>query len=274
MPRIEEMEDRKIHPAGELPPEPDEEVYDDPEGGEGHAGGEEGEPAAAGEEGAGDDTPNWEERYKQLEKKLGEQGNELGTMRQQNQELQQALQQMQQSQTPEGQEQSRDLQSQLQDIRKQMDEGELSPDEAMFQTAQITSEMARMEAEQIADAKLQKFQQDAEADKVLSQFHRQYPDFEESRQTGTLEEVKKQLPGLHDDFSAYFEHKARTAADEAYERGKKEMEKLAQGDAAAGKVLSKPGNTIRQKNQQPLTSDKDVKQSMMDRLKAVRQQGG
>ena len=275
MPRPEEMEDRKIYPAGDLPPEPDEEVYDDPEGDAGHAdAGAEADAGQAGEQ-AGEGDQDWQERYKQLEQKLGQQGSELGTLRQQNQELQQALQQMQQQpQSEEGQQQANDLQTQLQGIRKQLDDGDLSPEEAMFQTAQVTSEMARMEADQIADQKLRKFQQDAEADKVLSRFHEQHPDFEELRQTGTLEEVKKQLPGLHDDFSAYYAHKAETSANEAYERGKKEMEKLAQGDAAAGKVLSKPGQTIRQKNQQPLTSDKDVKQSMMDRLKAVRQQGG
>lgn len=271
MPRPEDLEDRKHYPAGDLPPEPEEE---NPEG-EGHAGGPEDNSQAdaadakAGEEGA----PNWEERYRQLEKKLGEQGDELGLMRQQNQELQTALQQMQQSQTPEGQEESKGLQDQLQSIRQKMDDGDLSPDEAMFETANIVAQMSKMEAEQITEQRLQKYQQDTQAEQVLNQFHRDNPDFEELRQTGTLEEVKKQLPGLHDDFSAYYAYKAQTAADEAYKRGKEEMEKLASGDAAAGKVLSKPGQTIRQKNQKPLTSPKDVQQSMMDRLKAARAGG-
>ena len=53
------------------------------------------------------------------------------------------------------------------------------------------------------------------------------------------------------------------------------MEKLASGDAAAGKVLSKPGQTIRQKNQKPPpTSPKDIQNSMLERLKAARSTGG
>ena len=263
MPRFDEMEDRDIYPAGDLPPAEDVDDVD-----AGYA--EEPEPSVQEPADEPAKAQDWEMRYKQLEKKLGEQGNELGTMRQQNQELQNALQQMQQSQTPAAQEQAQDLQSQLQGIRAKLDEGDLSPDEALFETAQIVAQMSRMEAEQIADQRLQKFQQDSEADRVLSRFHEQYPDFEELRQNGVLGEVKKQLPGLHDDFSAYFEYKAKTSADEAYERGKKEMEKLAQGDAAAGKVLSKPGNTIRQKNQQPLSSPRDVKSSMADALKRAR----
>jgi len=268
MPRPEDLDDRKFYPAGDLPPE------DDPEAGDpGHAAepddnSQAAEPAdaKAGKEGA----PNWEERYRHLEQKLGEQSDEVGTLRQQNQELQDALKQMQPKQTEEGQQESQGLQDQLQSIRKQLDEGDLSPDEAMFQTANVVAQMSRMEAEQIAEQRLQKYQQDTQAEQVLNQFHKEHPDFEELRQTGTLEEVKKQLPGLHDDFSAYYAYKAQTAADEAYQRGKKEMEQLASGDAAAGKVLSKPGQTIRQKNQQPLTSPKDVQNSMMERLKAAR----
>jgi small-conductance mechanosensitive channel len=269
MPRPEDLEGKKFYPAGDLPPEPeDEEVIED----EGHADdpGDNSQAGQADDKAGEEGTPNWEERYKQLEKKLGEQGNELGTMRQQNQELQQALQQMQQTQTPEGQEQAQDLQTRLQDIRKQLDDGDLSPDEAMFATANVVAQMSRMEAEQIAEQRLQKFQQNSQAEQILNQFHRDNPDFEELRQTGTLEEVKKQLPGLHDDFSAYYAYKAQVAADEGYKRGKEEMEKLASGDAAAGKVLSKPGQTIRQKNQKPLTSPKDIQNSMLERLRAAR----
>lgn len=270
MPKIDEMEDRKMYPAGDLPPEGDEEEIIEDKGNTDDPASDGKEPIAepAGKEKGGDEGANWEERYKQLEKKLGEQGNELGVMRQQNQELQSTLQQMQKQ--PESQEEAQGLETQLKNIRTKMDVGDLSPDEAMFETAQIVSQMSRMEAEQIADQRLQKFQQDSQAEQILNTFHKDNPDFEELRQTGTLEEVKKQLPGLHDDFSAYYAYKAQTAADEAYERGKAEMEKLASGDAAAGKVLSKPGNTIRQKNQQPLTSPKDIKQSMLDRLKAAR----
>jgi hypothetical protein len=273
MPKYEELEDRKIYPSGDLPPDDDDAVIDD----EGHAGTDTGgddpgdaeDAGDAGESGQGGPKPSdWEERYKQLERKLGEQGNELGLMRQQNQELQGALQQMQAQ--PENKQEAKDLQAQLQGIRAKMDEGDISPDDALIETAQIVARMSRMEAEQIADQRLNKFRQDSEAERILGQFHKDNPDFEQLRQTGTLEEVKKQLPGLHDDFSAYYAFKAQKAADEGYQRGKSEMEKLASGDAAAGKVLSKPGNTIRQKNQPPLSSPKDIKQSMLDRLRTAR----
>lgn len=284
MPRIEELEDRKIYPSGDLPPEEEVEEEGDP----GYAA-PEGDPAPAEEPLAGDpaaedpagEDPSWEERYRNLEKKLGEQGNELGAMRQQNQELQESLTKMQQAQSPEGQEQAQDLQTQLQGIRQKMDNGDLSPDEAMFETANIVAQMSKMEAEQVADQRLQKFQQDAEADKEVSRFHEKHPDFGEVRQSGVLDQYKAEFPGLYDDLAAYQEHRiaqaeqaAKEAHDKGYEKGKAEMEKLSQGDAAAGKVLSKPGGTIRQKTQQPLTKPGDVRQSMLQRLQSVRQQGG
>ena len=71
------------------------------------------------------------------------------------------------------------------------------------------------------------------------QFLDEHPDFIELMNSGKLDPVKKSLPGIHDDFSAYFAYQAQQATAAAEEQ--KRIDKIAQGAERTDKVLQKPG---------------------------------
>lgn len=201
--------------------------------------------------------------YQNLESKLGEQGNELGTERAaKNAALAEidglkatAAETAKASQpSAEG-----DYESQLADIYKQLDAGDMSVEEAMQKSNTLTAEMAAQKAVQEATQGFESTLQDRDAKGIQDQFLKDHPDFAELRDSGKLEPIKGQSP-MHDDFSAYFALKATTAKEE----GKTEAAKLAAGDEATKTVLTKPGESIQQENkpQTPL-SDMEAEESML-----------
>lgn len=273
-----------VYPAGDQPPE----GQDDNKSGQqqqqqGHAddknksGQQQSQQGAQGDQGdkgdqSGDD---WETRYKNLEKKLGEQGNEMGQLKKQNQELVQQLEQMKSGdqEKGKGEQQAPGYEDKMNQIYKQLDDGDISVEEALRQSNALTAEMTRANADEVASQKVQEALAQKDQEAMVNKFFEDHPDFQQLKESGALDQEKQQMPGFHDDFSAYFALKARTAAEEAYERGKKEMQGLEEGDANAGKVLQKPGSTMRNQNPEPLTDEGDIKQSMLQRLQEARKSG-
>lgn len=281
MPRADQNGD--IYPAGDQPPEPEE---DKNKSGQGHADenkqgkgqddkGQKQEGSQGDQGDQGNQGDDWETRYKNLEKKLGEQGNEMGQLKKQNQELVQQLEQMQagDQDKQKGEQQAPDYEGKMNDIYKQLDNGDISVEEALRQSNSLTAEMAKQNADQLATEKVQKALEEKDQEAKVQEFFKQHPDFEQLREAGTLEEVKNQMPGFHDDFSAYFAYKAQQAEQQGYEKGKSEMQQLAEGEAGTEKVLQKPGSAIRNQNPEPLTDEGDIKKSMYQRLQEARKSG-
>jgi len=176
--------------------------------------------------------------YKELESKIGQQGSELGSMKQMNQML---LEQMQQSQaqanTPatEVEKDDFDYESQMAEIQNAVNEGDLSVDQAIAKASELSAEKATRSAmTQYQAAEAKKAQEQAQ-----QRFLDENPDFLEMQKTGALEPIKQALPGLHDDFSAYYAMKAQQAAAAAQE--KQNIDRIATGDQRAAKVLQAPG---------------------------------
>lgn len=275
-----QIDNENVYPAGDQPPAPtkDEDKNQSGKQGQGNA---DTKNQGKQTDSKGNDQDNnkggedWENRYKNLEKKLGEQGNEMGQLKQQNQQLMEQLEGMKAGDQGKGagDQQAPDYEAKMNDIYKQLDTGDISVEEAMRQSNALTNEMASKNAESKASEKVQQALEEKEQEAQLNKFFEQHPDFQQLKESGQLENVKAQMPGFHDDFSAYFAYKAQTAADEAYNRGKQEMEQLSQGDANTDKVLQGPGSAIRNQNPEPLTDEGDIKQSMMQRLKEARNNG-
>jgi len=192
-------------------------------------------------------TEDLEKSYSELETKLGKQGNELGNVQKQNSVLTNQLEQVQRQPAPK-EETPTDFEAQLADITNQVEEGDLSISEGMIKTAQITSQMATTNA--VDGVRQAQEQQVVEGSRA--QFSEQNPDFFEMQSSGVLEEIKSQLPGFHDDVSAFFAYKEQqtkatfeTALEEAktsgFEAGKAEMAKIADGANNTQKVLQTPG---------------------------------
>jgi hypothetical protein len=176
--------------------------------------------------------------YTELEKKLGEQGTELGSMKQMNSMMLEQMQNRQaQDQTPatETEKDSFDYDAGMQAITEKVQNGDLSIEEALAETANLTAEKATRNALSQYEQMNARQQQEAAQQKFLED----HPDFTQLQQTGELEKIKKTLPGMHDDFSAYFAFQADKALQEAQD--KQALDTIAQGDERTDKVLQKPG---------------------------------
>lgn len=206
--------------------------------------------------------------YSELEKKLGQQGQEVGTLKQMNQMMLEQMQQYNaQAKTPptqdEAQAQAVDYDSQLKQLSEAVETGDLSIGEALIQANAI----AKDQATQQALSEYEKLNQKRSLENTKSQFLKNNPDFTELQKSGALEHVKEELPGLHDDFSAYYALKAQQAQQAV--AAKQEVKRISKGDARTEKVLQKPGtpqtrNIGKPQNGRP--SDFDIKQSMLKRM--------
>lgn len=176
--------------------------------------------------------------YQELEKKMGEQGNELGTQKQMNSMLMEQMQARQaQDQTPatEDEKDDFDYEAQKAELRAKVDEGDLSIEEYTDAVSALSAEYATRNALSQYEQMTAKQQQEQAQDQFLTD----HPDFLELQSSGQLEAVKQTLPGMHDDFSAYFALQAEQARAAA--QAKEETDDIAAGDERTGKVLNKPG---------------------------------
>jgi len=214
-----------------------------------------------------------EAAYTGLESKMGEQGNELGTLRKDKDFLMSQIEQAK-SETATVPDQAVNLEQQLTDIQTQVEEGDLSIGEGLVKTAKISSQMAS----ETAVRSVQDRQTQDLVDNSRKAFADSHPDFFEMQQSGALEEVKATAPGLHDDYSAYWELKATLAAGnletvrlEGVEAGKAEMKKVAAGDERTGKVLQGSGEQAKNigKSKTPL-SGRQLQESGLAALKKSR----
>jgi hypothetical protein len=201
--------------------------------------------------------------YQELEKKIGSQGNELGSMKQMNAML---LEQMQQAKardaTPatEAEKDDFDLESQVAELMKGVTEGDISIEEALAQSINLGGQKGSRDALTQYQQITAQQQRQAEQQRFLDE----HPDFLELQRSGQLEAVKKQLPGMHDDFSAYFALQVDLARQQA------EMDKIGRGDERTGKVLSSPGAKAKDIGKpQGKMSEAELKAHTLARLAAL-----
>ena len=224
--------DKNVMPAGAMPPEPEmEEVSEERESLESPILGKFKSP---------DDLAT---AYQELEKKIGEQGNELGTVKSVNQMLMEQINQRNaQNQVPATETEKDDFnyESSMATLRASVESGDISIEEAMMQVGNLASESATRKAV----SKYQEMTAAQQREAAKEKFLQDNSDFFELQQSGKLDAVKKTLPGMHDDFSAYFALKAQQAAEKAQQEA--ETKRIAQGDERTTKVLQKPGNPSKQ----------------------------
>lgn len=220
------MKDSNVMPAGSMPPEPEVEVEEDAV--------VEPEPIL-GKFKSADDLAT---AYSELERKIGEQGNELGAMKQMNTMLMEQMNARQaQDQTPasEAEKDTFDYEAQLSELSMAVEDGDMPIEQAIVKASNLAAENATRSAV----SKYQEMTAAQQREAAQQQFLETNPDFLELQRSGQLEPIKKALPGMHDDFSAYFALKAQSAAQAALE--KKETDRIASGADRTDKVLQKPG---------------------------------
>lgn len=227
-------------------------------------------------------TPeDMEKSYTELEQKMSEQGDEVGTLRKEKETLLGLLEKQQQAPnaTPEEKQEAEDLTAKLQEISQKVEDGDLTISEGMLQTSQITQQIATKNTL----ASMETMQQQKAFESSRAKFAQDNPDFFEMQESGALDEIKGQLPGFHDDISAFYAKKAldsqaalgaavEAARQEGFEAGKAEMAKVASGDQNTRKVLQKPGNTAKDIGTKTpgSYSQTEMRQSGLAALQAVR----
>lgn len=202
--------------------------------------------------------------YSELEKKFGQQGTDLGAQKQMNTMLmEQARARQAQDNTPATEQEidTFDYDAQMMDLQNAVEEGELPIEKALVKASNLAAENATRSA-------LSKYQEMTAAQQqqaAQQSFLDNNPDFLELQQTGQLEPIKRALPGMHDDFSAFYAFKAQQVAAAAEE--KQNVDRIADGDKRTEKVLQKPGGTAKNIGRSPTKmSDYDLKQSMLASL--------
>ena len=212
-----------------------------------------------------DDPGKLAEDHLNLSKKFGEQGNELGSLRAQNQAMADQLAQMQERLTAVdsgGGDEVQALQAELEALEAAVAEGDITMAEAIRKSSTISAQIATKEAVAEANRTFQQTLQERDARETQRQFLKNNPDFEQLRNNGTLQQIRAENP-MHDDFSAYYAYQAMNA----YEKGKAEQAALAAGGKETDTVLTGGGEGIRHtvKPSKPL-SESEHKASMMEAL--------
>ena len=251
------MDEKGIYPAGDEVPE----IKDEDEGHTEEAGKDEKEKSS-------EKQTDWENRYKNLEKKLGEQGKTIGDLKNK----------LAAKDKPPAEKASKkaevdplsDYEAKINDLQEKFNDGDMDIDRYLADTNKETARFVREQSKKDSEALFQEAMLQRDRQAVAQKFEKEHPDFFELRDSGELAKIAGELPGLHDDFSAYYAYEAQQAEEQGYNRGKEEGMKYAGSDEVAGKVLQKPGTSIRQQNQKPLTKEADLKASMMAALEKAR----
>jgi hypothetical protein len=227
------------------------------------------------------DVADLEKSYTELSKKIGEQGNKLGKAEEDRSLLLKQLDGMQvkNQEAPKSQDKADDFEQQISAISLQVEDGELSIGEGMKKTALISA--------QIAQNATVKGMQEEQSKQTVAQSKKAFadanPDFFDLQESGELDAIKEQLPGFHDDISAYYALKSDTlqssmaaaieaAKLEGVEFGKAEMAKIAGGDQNTQKVLQGGGKSaeeIGRKKGGPVKQN-DIRESGLAALQRAR----
>ena len=207
-----------------------------------------------------------EKGFKELEKKHGDQGRELGTLRQkvaqyESEKAEQA------KKTSEQKPPGTDYEAKLSEIYDKLESGDISVTEALKQSNTLTAAIARQQTLDEAGKHTRDLLLDKDAEVAEKQWHKDYPDYQEFVESGQAQEYMKKNPILIDETIAYFQFKA----DQRFEEGKAEAERIAKGADPADTVVKEPGAPVQRKpvRQKPLSDDELVTEQM-NTLKKIR----
>ena len=210
-----------------------------------------------------------EKGHKELESTLGKQGTELAALRQKVAASQQAAAPAG-GEKPAGQQaKDADYQTRLDDIYSKIESGDLSVSDGIRQSNALTAEMTMGVAINAAGKRTEELLLDKDATAAESQWHKDYPDYDEVVRSGALQPYIDKSPMLIDETVAYFQFKG----DQKFEEGRSKAEEMAKNAAIADSVVKGPGAQIRRTpTRQPGSqlSERDLKASQLKALEDYR----
>lgn len=175
--------------------------------------------------------------YTNLEKEFGQKRDEVGQLRQQNEELTAA----QQAAADKANAQPDvDFDAASADIQKKIEDGDLSLTDGMNQLMKITHDRTLNETE----AKIADYDKEKSAQEMYDGFLKDNPLYTELDEAGELDAAIQANP-MHDKFSAYYAIKAERDAKAAADAAREETLKLANGAAGSQVLLDGNGQGAR-----------------------------
>jgi len=200
-----------------------------------------------------------EKGYGELERKLTDQGAEVGALRNQTQQLinQLSMQAQQSGGGNDGGAQTSEAGTALAEALASFDKLDfVADDDAPGKAAALLKDIVGLTAattkEEVLGAATNEFGKvltERDNASIRDRFLSENPDFEGLQQDGTLMALKAENP-MHDDFSAYYAHKAGALATQMSELQAeldeaKRIANLADGDAGTSSVFTKQGGASR-----------------------------
>ncbi len=207
-----------------------------------------------------------EKGFKELEKKYGDQGRELGALRQKTAQYEsekaEAAKKTAQQKPPET-----DYDAKLNEIYQKLEDGDISVTEALKQSNALTAQITQQQTLDAAGQHTRELLLDKDAEAAEAQWHKDYPDYQEFVESGQAQDYMKKNPILIDETIAYFQWKS----DQRFEEGRAEAERIAKGADLADTVVKEPGVSPQRKpsRQKPLSGD-ELLNEQMSTLKRIR----
>ncbi|MDD5538454.1 MAG: hypothetical protein PHF12_05770 [Candidatus Omnitrophica bacterium] len=219
------------------------------------------------------DDASPDKSYTELKKLYDRQANELGEMRKMVTSLQVAQEKPDTTKTADKRTKQAPVNDELTKVFEEFgsldfyeDDGAGKKAAAMLKKAVgLTAQMVRDETLAEAENSVRNILQEKDTDTVTNKFLEQNPDYTDLQSQGVFQAFKAKNP-LHDDFSAYYAHKADSAMQRVTEleselEEARKVANLAGGDEKTSKVFTKPGNELRARQQPKPKSVSELKQS-------------
>jgi len=224
-----------------------------------------------------------------LEKKLGEQGNELGTLRQQTANLTETLKSVTGSkkEPAKSDKQAVDYDTEISKAKTELKGLDLASDDYSDKQAELVDRIANLTAQKQHDLTLnaagemmQKELGQRDVKAAQDTFRRENPTFDTPEMQAKIKDfMAKDKTGMHDSVSAFFQiQRDEVTAASATEKARLEAEnaemkkviELNKGKDAAGKVIVKGQGPGHQASKQTKVTGKDLDASMAEALRKSR----
>jgi hypothetical protein len=223
------------------------------------------------------------DQYGNLEKKLGEQGNELGYLRTQAETLANTLKENLTKSQPQQKAQGVDYAAEIATVEKEINGLDPMADGYQKTLSALIQKSNRLTAaeqhEKTLSAAGNMFKEELSARDIKaaqSAFQQQYPTFNTPDMQARIKDfISQDRTGMHDSLSAFFGIQAADEAAKASEVAKENAEmkrllELSKGKDDAGKVIVKGQSPGQQQTKQPKVTGKDLDAGMAAALAAAR----
>lgn len=144
----------------------------------------------------------------------------------------------------------------LNEVYQKLSDGDISVGEAIRDSNRLTAQITKDETANLVNQHTQKVFQHRDVIDAETQWHKDYPDYQEFVESGKAQEYMKKNPLLVDEVIAFFQHKAESG-QRPTETTKTEPGSNVTKEPEKDKIFLKHGNEIEQEQIKTVLSMRD-----------------